>query len=58
MASKARTIGKVGGTASPGSPGWPTAAAKALTRSVVTVRGAGAGNSRPTREGSTGMSRP
>ena len=39
-------------------PGWPTAAAKALTRSGVTVRGAGAGNSRPTREGSTGMSRP
>ena len=55
MASKASTIGKVGGTS---PPGWPTAAAKAPTRSWVTVSGAGAGNSRPTSEGSTGMPRP
>ena len=55
MASKARTMGYVGGTAPPASYRAPREAAKAATRSSVTSSGAVGGNSRPTRDWSTGM---
>ncbi len=59
MASKARTMGYVGGTAPPdASKGAPREAANAATRSPVTSSGAVGGNSRPTRDWSTGMPRP